>query len=170
MTGRALFAAVTVGVSFATGFTPPIAAADPGECGVWGGRVQGAPVFFNATDRSGDYLWHDEAGFHLRVTHRGIGGEDFAGTIASPTRMHLDPVRLEGYDRADLSADGRTLTFMFADHGYIDGVDFTTECADQLTVGPLAVNDYPLSPDRVFLGAGRISPGQIPFEIHRYDI
>jgi hypothetical protein len=123
-------------------------------------RVQGAPIFFNATDRTGDYLWHDDDGFHLRVTHRRIGREDFSGTIASPTPMHLNPVRLEGYDRADLSPDGRTLTFLFTDRGHIDGVEFTTERADQLSVGPLTVNDYPLPPDRVFLGAGRINPEQ----------
>ena len=170
MTGRAAGVAVAVTALCVTpAIAPPVAAAYPGECGAWGARVQGAPTFFNATDRTGDYLWHDDTGFHLRVTHRGVGREDFTGTIASPTPMHLRPVRLEGYDRADLSSDGRTLTFLFADHGYIDGIDFTTECADQLTVGPLSVNDYALPPERVFLGVARVNPGQIPFEIHRYD-
>jgi hypothetical protein len=152
------------------GIAPPVAVAYPGECGAWGARVQAAPIFFDATDRTGDYLWHDDTGFHLRVTHRGVGPEDFAGTVSSPTPMHLSPVRLEGDDRADLSPDGRTLTFVFANRGYIDGVDFTTECAQDLTVTSLSVNDDPLPPDRVFLGVGRINPPQIPFDIHRYDV
>ena len=29
---------------------------------------------------------------------------------------------------------------------YIDGIDFTTECADYLTVGPLTLDDAPLPP------------------------
>ena len=169
MRGRAQVVTVAMGLFVGSGFAAPVAAAYPGGCGAWGARVQGAPIFFNAGDRTGDYLWHDDGGFHLRVTHRGIGREDFTGTIASPTPIHVTAVRLEGYDRADLSPDGRTLTFLFTDRGYIDGIDFTTECADQLTIGPLAVNDYPLPSDRVFLGVGRINPGQIPFEIHRYD-
>jgi hypothetical protein len=170
VTGRAAGFAVAVAALSVVPGVAPVAAAYPGECGAWGARVQGAPIFFSATDRTADYLWHDDTGFHLRVTHRGVGREDFAGTITSPTPMHLSPVRLEGYDLADLSPDGHTLTFVFADHGYIDGVDFTTECADQLTVGPLSVNDYPLPPDRVFLGVGRINPEHVPFDIHRYEV
>ena len=171
MTGRAPGIAVAVIALYVTpGIAPPVAAAYPGECGAWGARVQGAPIFFDATDRTGDYLWHDDTGFHLRVTHRGAGRDDFAGTISSPTPMHLSPVRLEGYDRADLSPDGRTLTFVFANRGYIDGVDFTTECAQELTVAALTANDDPLPSDRVFLGVGRINPPQVPFDLHRYDV
>jgi hypothetical protein len=171
MMGRAAGVAAAVAtLCVASGVAPPTAAAYPGECGAWGARVQGAPIFFNATDRTGDYLWHDDAGFHLRVTHRGAGREDFAGIITSPTPMHLSPVQLEGYDRADLSPDGRRIDFIFADHGYVDGVDFTTECADHLTVGPLTVNDYPLPSNRVFLGVRRVNPDHVPFDIERFEV
>jgi hypothetical protein len=171
VTGRTAGVAAMLATSLAvSGVSAPAAAALPGECGAWGARVQGAPMFFDAADRTGDYLWHDDTGFHLRVTHRGVGRDDFAGTITSPTPMHLSPIRLESYDRADLSPDGRTLNFVFADHGNIDGVDFTTECADHLTVGPLSVNDYPLPPDRVFLGIGRTTPEHVPFDINRFDV
>src|SRR3954470_10231577 len=84
--------AVAASLVIASGVTAPNAGGYPGECGAWGERIQGAPVFFDATDRTGDYLWHDDTGFHLRVTHRGVGRDDFAGTITSPTPMHLSPV------------------------------------------------------------------------------
>ena len=161
--------AVAAGLLLAAATGAPTAGAHP-DCGPWGARARGAPVAFDAGDRAGDYLWHDDGGFHLRVTHRGDGRDVFAGVITSPTPMHLTPVRLEGVDRADVSADGRTLSFVFADHGYIDGIDFTTECADYLTVGPLTVDDGPLPPGRVYLGVARVNPAQVPFTLHRWDV
>lgn len=169
--------ALTASLIAAAAAATPTAAASPlpgppgpNDCdGVWGLRVQGAPAFFDAGDRSGDYLWHDGTGFHLRVTHRGDGVDVYTGVITSPTPLHLNPVRLEGHDRADLSPDARELSFVFPDHGHIDGIDFTTDCADSLTIGPLTIGDQPLPADRMYLGVSRINPDQIPFTIHRHE-
>jgi len=134
-----------------------------------GARIQVAPPDFDGGDRAGDYLWHDDSGFHLRVTHRGDRPDVFTGTIASPTPMRMAPARLEAPDRADLSPDGRTLWFSFTDYGHIDGVDFVTDCADHLDIGPLFDDGIPLPSTRVYLGANEIHPEHVPFGVARHE-
>lgn len=131
--------------------------------------MQGAPAGFDAGDRGGDYLWHDQSGFHLRVTHRGDDRVVYSGVISSPTPMRIDPVRLEKGDVAKLSADHRSLTFVFADYGHIDGVNFHTDCAGQLTVADLNAGNQKLPASRVYLGARRVHPAHVPFIVHRTD-
>jgi hypothetical protein len=173
MTGRRSIstAGLLVGAAVTALVLSPSAAAQPGGCdeGPWGARVQGAPPNFDGGDRAGDYLWHDDSGFHLRVTHRGDRPDVFSGTIASPTPMRIAPVRLEATDRADLSPDGRTLWFSFTDYGHVDGVDFVTDCADRLDVGPLFDDGVPLPPTRVYLGANEIHPDRVPFGVARHE-
>jgi hypothetical protein len=129
--------------------------------------VQGAPPFAGGDD-GGVYVWHDD-GFHLRVTHRNNHDQVYAGTITSPTPLHLNPVALEPNDRLDLSPDGRTLFFAFNNYGHDDGADFTTDCADQLTLGPLSVDDAPLPPWRIYLGANEVHPEHNPVTVRRTD-
>jgi hypothetical protein len=116
----------------------------------------------------GVYLWHDN-GFHLRATHRSDNEHVYAGTITSPTPMHVVPVSLEPNDRLDLSPDGRTMSFAFANYGHDDGADFTTDCADYLVVGSLTVDNVPLPPWRIYLGANEIHPANNPATVHRTD-
>jgi hypothetical protein len=174
MTGTPILGAAVTAALVVSALAAPRAMADPpvpGGChdGVWGARVQGSPPSFDGGDRAGEYLWHDESGFHLRVTHRGDGPDVFTGTISSPTPMRLVPVRLEGEDRADLAPDGRTLWFSFTDYGHLDGIDFITDCADHLAVGPLTVDGWGLPPGRVYLGAAEIHPDQVPFVVARHE-
>ena len=137
--------------------------------GPWGLRVEGAPKDFSAGDRGGDYLWHDATGFHLRVTHKNDNRIVYTGDIVSPTPMRIDPVKLEKGDVAQLSADHRTLTFAFADYGHIDGVDFHTDCAPNITVTDLNAGNNRLPTDRVYLGRYELNPANIPFTVHRLD-
>jgi hypothetical protein len=147
--------------------SPPASAAQDCDRGPWGFRVQGAPADLDSGDRGGDYLWHDATGFHLRVTHKNDNRVVFTGDIVSPTPMRIEPVKLEKGDVAVLSADHRILTFAFADYGHIDGVDFHTDCASHLTVTNLNAGNDRLTPDRVYLGAFKVHPAQVPFTLHR---
>ena len=163
------------GLMIAAGTVAPAALADPyppgpGGCGdgPWGARVQGAPPGYDGGDRGGVYLWHDD-GFHLRVTHRGDDRRVYAGTITSPTPMRLTPVSLEANDHLDLSPDGRTMSFAFLNYGRDDGVDFVTDCADSLVVGPLTADGQILPTGRIYLGANQIHPEKNPASIARYD-
>lgn len=147
----------------------PSAAAKACDRAPWEAKVQGAPKGFAAGSPSGDYLWHDTSGFHLRVTH-GVNHDQrvYSGQITSSAPMRIDPVRLEKGDTLTLSANRRTLVFVFANHGYIDGVNFHTDCAKALYVSRLHVGSSNLAADRVNLGYTRAHPAKVPFTVHRY--
>ena len=130
---------------------------------VWGARVQGTPPFHYG-EPGGFYLWHD--GFHLLVTHRGADRAVYAGTIVSATPMRVSPVDLESNDRLDVSPDGHTLSSVFNNYGH---ADFTTDCAQELTVGPLTADSVVVPPQRIYLGAGEIRPENNPLTIRRHD-
>lgn len=93
----------------------------------------------------------------------------YAGTIVSPTPVHVTPVDLEPNDPLNLSPDGRTISFAFNNYGRTDGADFFTDCADYLTVGPLTADNAPLSTGRIYLGANEIHPESNPLTIHRHE-
>lgn len=171
LVGVAAAAAATLGVTAPAGASTtsaaPSAAAAACDRAAWEAKVQGAPRHFGAGDRGGDYLWHDSAGFHLRVTHRNDERQVYTGVITSPTAMRLDPVRLEGHDVARLSPDRKTLVFAFADYGHIDGLNFHTDCAATVSVSHLTVGRSLLPADRVFLGSTEAHPATVPFTLHR---
>ena len=104
---------------------------------------------------------------HLRVTHRTATRDVYTGTVTSSTAMRIDPVRLEKGDVARLSADHRTLVFAFANYGHVDGVDFHADCATSITVAYLNVGNSRLPAARVYLGATKAHPAQVPFTVHR---
>ncbi len=132
----------------------------------WEARVQGAPHYRSGA-ASGDYLWHDRRGFHLRVTHRSNDRAVFSGTLVSSAPMRRDPVRLEGRDYAVLSANRKVLSFRFYNYGHTDGVNFHTDCARALTIRTLHRNGNPLPTSAVYLGATKAHPADIPFTVHR---
>ena len=108
----------------------PSAAAAACDRAPWEAKVQGAPKGFGAGSAGGDYLWHDTHGFHLRVTHgRNHDQRVYSGTINSSAPMRVERVKLEKGDSVKLAANRRSLVFVFANHGYIDGINFHTDCA-----------------------------------------
>jgi hypothetical protein len=168
----AAFVGLTLPAGAATTMPAPAASSSsptPNPCdrAPWVSVVQGFPTGFGAQSPGGDYLWHDAKGFHLRVTHKGTAKVVYTGTITSPAVLHIEPVRLEKGDFVKLSADKKTITFKFNDYGFIDGVDFHTDCAAWLRVSNLKANDKALPTGRVFLGAHRKHPSKIPFVLHR---
>jgi hypothetical protein len=133
--------------------------------GPWPWSVQGAPAF-HAGSPAGDYLWHGSTGWHLRVTHIGTYAVVFSGTIRANQPLHVTGYRLEPEDSFTLSADGLSLTYRFRNHGGLDGLDFTTECATRLGVGG-RMNGVPLPVRRIWLGHAGRHPLQNPFVILR---
>jgi hypothetical protein len=148
----------------ATAPSPTAAACDKAP---WEAAVQGRPAGFGAGSPSGDYLWHDRRGFHLRVTHAAHDRRVYRGTITSSAPMRIDRVKLEKGDRVALSSNRRTLVFAFANHGYVDGVNFHAFCASKVTVAHLRVGAHRLGKAHVYLGAAKAHPAAVPFTVHR---
>jgi hypothetical protein len=144
--------------------TPQAAACDRTA---WEAAVQGRPSF-KAGDKGGDYLWHDTSGFHLRVTHATHSRVLYTGEITASAPMRLTPVKLEKGDYVRLSANHRTIVFGFANHGYVDGVNFHTDCAAALTVSHLNRGSTKLPVSEVYLGEHKVHPHHIPFTVHRH--
>ncbi len=135
----------------------------------WPDVANGVPAGFDAGDTGGVYLWHGPDGWHLRVTHRGDNGRVYTGTIwTAGTIDHVEPVKLEKDDRVATGPAAHVLTFRFVNYGAIDGVDFTTHCADGLHID-LKVDGHELAMERVFVGHTSYHPTTMPFVIRRHD-
>jgi hypothetical protein len=170
-TGLALLGAAPAGAASASSATAPSARAAACDRTAWEAPVQGAPAGFGAGSPSGDYLWHDSHGFHLRVTHgKNHDQRVYSGVITASAAMRIDPVKLEKGDTLKLSANHRSLVFVFANHGYVDGVNFHTDCAGALAASKLHVGSSNLPAKQVYLGATRAHPAHVPFTVHRKPV
>lgn len=168
-TGFALAASPATASTPASTDPTPTAAQAACDRAPWQPRVQGQPKAFHAGARSGDYLWHSTDGFHLRVTHGGShAGRVYAGEITSGRPMRVEPVKLEGGDTVGLSANHKTIYFRFVNHGYVDGINFHTDCARTLTLSHLTVDGHALPKDRIDLGYYSQHPAHVPFTVRRY--
>lgn len=175
--GAAAAAACIIGLSpAASAATPattpsstPAPSAKAAACdrAPWEAKVQGRPNAYHPGAASGDYLWHNRTGFHLRVTHHRTDRAVYSGRIVSSAPMRLDPVKLEGKDTVAISANHRIIYFRFDNHGRTDGINFHTDCARALTVSWLHRSGHRLPKDHVFLGAKAAHPAHIPFTVHR---
>jgi len=153
--------AATASSASPTSSTAPTCARAP-----WQSIAKGTPRLTSG-DATGDYLFHDSTGFHLRVTHPGHRREVFSGEITSSTAMSISRYKLEKGDVLRLSANHRTLVFVLSNYGYLDGVDIHTNCAATLTVSHLNLGNKALPTNDVYLGARKVHPAQIPFTLHR---
>ena len=148
--------------------TPAATTTTTAVCGEarWPVSVQGQPLTLAAGARAGDYLWHNDSGWHLRVTHPGMTRVVFGGTIVSNAPLSVSPFKLERGDTYTLSTDKKTLTYHFTNYGRIDGLDIRTACATRLWVrGSMAGVKLPTS--RIIIGRAGRHPLENPFVILR---
>jgi uncharacterized membrane protein len=134
--------------------------------GHWPASVQGRPTILHAGGPAGDYIWHDVAGWHLRVTHATAARRVFTGRIVASAPLTVTPFRTEAGDSIALSADKLTITYRFYNYGHVDGLDFRTDCARRVTFsGSMAGIKLPTS--RMWIGYRNRHPLQNPFVIIR---
>lgn len=148
--------------------TPTDAAtsSDAQSCPSLPSYVEGRPAHLHPLATTGDYLWHDGTGWHLRVTHPTRQRMVFRGVITASAPISFRAVRDEKRDKVTLSADKRTLVFRFVNYGGIDGVDFTDSCS-ATTKFALALDGHRLGRNHIFIGAHSARPPHDPFVISR---
>jgi hypothetical protein len=112
----------------------------------------------------GYYLWHDDAGNHLR-TH-GPGAEHLF-----VARLHTDgqfvdvtTVRGEGRDDVAILDGGHTLLLRVHTFDGTDGVDFRVQGGTSMRVR-LELDRELIGTDSIFLGAARANPESNPFTL-----
>lgn len=133
----------------------------------WPDWVNGKPAGFDAGDNGGVYVWHDGAGWHLRVTHKTDDQKVFAGEVRTRGELvDVQGVALEKGDRLEVTHDRHELRFRFRNYGHIDGLDFRTVCAPALAMR-FAADGHRLPADRVVIGHEDRHPDHDPFRIQR---
>lgn len=130
------------------------------------GYLEGRPRALAPGATAGDYIWHNDNGWNIAVTHSVSRTAVFTGTVHTSRPIEFVEVRDEAADKVTLSGDRMTMTYRFTNHGHIDGVRFRVECARTVHFS-VAADGHELSPLRVFLGAGGRHPSSNPFAIER---
>lgn len=144
----------------------PMPSSTAPACGALPSYVEGRPAHLHVRAATGDYLWHDTNGWHLRVTHPTKTRVVFRGVITASNPITFQRVRDETHDKVWLTNGGKTLVFRFVNHGGIDGVDFTDNCAST-TRFALAMNGHRLGRNHIYIGAHSARPAHDPFTISR---
>ena len=154
--------------------TPPApvapARAPPDNCvkGQWPSIIEGRPGSFQAS-AEGAYLWHDPNGaWALRVTHAGAhGGDVFSGALTTAGQF-VDVRRTQGGqdDIVVVSRDRHTILFRFVNFGWVDGIDFTTRCAQGFATS-IYIGGQLASTASVHLGSAESQPAGNPFTTER---
>ncbi len=126
--------------------------------------LQGAPDV-RPGEELGYWLWHDDAGLHLRTTGPGpqqrfngvlrVRGE---GSFQDVERVRLEHVEVN-QDRASTGPGERTILFHFDTYGGVDGVDFkllgSSYCVELIANGQEV-------PGETRLGQAQVRPDQLP--------
>ena len=140
--------------------------ASSGTCtGHWPAETQGQPATFQAGAATGDYLWHNSNGWHLRVTHPGHDKMVFRGVIRSAADIQAVP-RHDEHGDVVVDRNAHTVTFRFDNFGYVDGLDFRTACSPRLTFD-FTVDGHQAPVDHVFIGRDGDHPLENPFTVLR---
>jgi hypothetical protein len=166
--GAASRPSVTAAPAAATAAALP---ASPGSCEAehWPDRATGQPAGLEAGAATGFYLWHNDEGWHLEVTHPTHDHVVFSGWISTNGTIDSQRVDDEHNDIVKLGPAEHRLGFAFNNYGYLDGVHFATHCADRLEFH-LFINGRPAGVEQVYVGHDSVHPKAMPFIIDRTDV
>jgi hypothetical protein len=130
----------------------------------WENRVEGLPS--PVGDTTAYLIGHDGAGWHV-ATHGPRQQHHFTGVLTTDGAFtDLQLRHPEHPDGVRLGAGGRELRLNFQTSDYVDGVDFRIDGGSRLTFR-LQVDDHPIAPARIYLGAAGQHPERNPFTIWR---
>jgi len=149
----------------------PAPAPAPAKCEIeqWPDRATGQPAGLKAGAATGFYLWHNDEGWHLEVTHPTHDHAVFSGWLS--TNGSIEYQRVDD-ERSDFVKEGRgqhVLSFAFNNYGFLDGAHFGTRCADRIEFH-LFVNGRPAAVEQVVVGHESVHPKAMPFTIDRQDV
>jgi hypothetical protein len=135
--------------------------------GHWAPYANGKPAGIDPHTTGAIYMWHDRDGWHVRVTHKTNNKRTFSGQITTGGKLvGVKPQRLEKNDKFVVSPDKHSVSFLFKNYGYIDGLNFRTACAPSLSFG--FQSDGKTSPaSRIVIGKNATHPASNPFVINR---
>ncbi len=115
---------------------------------------------------AGYWIWHDSAGWHLRVTHTGKTRLDFTGVVRTTNPATSHRVLAESRDRLVRSADRRTTSFRLTNYGGVDGFDLKAGCSATVSFA-LFAGGRPVAPAAIHLGDDDAHPASSRFSVTR---
>jgi len=136
------------------------------EDGHWPVVVYGRPTQLAPGAAAGLYLWHDRDGWHALVTHPGHQKVSFTINVTSQAKLIATEVRDEHDDVVIEHNDDHTATLHAENFGYVDGMNFRTDCSPRIVVSG-TIDGRPLTTAEVFVGHGNRHPGHVPFVVTR---
>jgi hypothetical protein len=151
-----------------TSSAPSASAAATPRCddGHWPIVVDGRPTQLAPGATAGLYLWHDSDGWHAFVTHPGHDKVEFRITVHSESPLTATEARDEHDDAVIERNDDHTATLRADNFGYLDGMNFRTDCSPRVVVSG-TIDGQALTAAQVFVGHGNHSPDQVPFVVTR---
>jgi hypothetical protein len=145
------------------------AVASPAADGMWPAQVNGHPAQLRIGAEIGYYIWHDNGGWHMEVTHPGRYHAVFSGWVTTDGTLRVQRVDDERNDLTRVGPHRHQLSFVFNNYGYLDGVHFETHGAQELTFH-LYLDGVPVGAEHVFIGHADMHPTHVPFAIDRTAI
>jgi hypothetical protein len=145
------------------------AAVAPAADGAWPSQVNGRPSQLRPGAALGYYLWHDNNGWHLEVTHASHDHIVFSGWVGTDGTLTVQRVDDERNDVTRIGPGRHRVSFAFNNYGYLDGIHFETHGAQELSFH-FYVNGAPVGPARVFIGRADLHPEHVPFQVNRTTI
>ena len=107
----------------ATAATPTAANApvSPAADGTWPAQANGTPTHLKAGAALGYYIWHDNRGWHMEVTHPGRNHVVFSGWVSTNGTLAVQRVDDERNDLTRVGPGHHELSFAFNNYGYLTG-------------------------------------------------
>jgi len=114
----------------------------------------------------GYYIWHDTAGWHIRMNGNGLGHHHvFTGRIL--TDGFFSSVQAKGIESGDIYTQStRQITFTFYVDGEEDGIDFIHSGSSMNGITFDIKLDSIYDKDHIYIGEYKLKPHELPFRLY----
>jgi len=125
---------------------------------------QGKPDFA-AEEGAGAFVWHDEAGLHVRFSTKGMPRQ-LHGRVCTPNRaITYTPVRTDYGDKLRKGPEGHCVHYDFNTADRVDGFDL--RAPGSIVKFDFHVGEHQLAPEHIHIGAQNAHPKNSPFVLNR---
>jgi len=153
-------------MTVAFGMALALGVAMVGTTGAWPDRFEGRPEQLEVGGDAGFYIWHADDGVHLSTTGPGPR-RDFRAVIRTDGEFEdIDQLRLDEGDRYAVRDGGGTLVVDFTTFGHTDNIRWRIAGGTHMRFD-LTVDEHPIAPQNVYLGAEGYHPPRPHFRLPR---
>ena len=160
---------VLVALLVGSGIEPAAAAgAKKTKCDATAGwSFVGRPANLTRLGADGLYIWMEKSGiWRISTTHANRRVQRISGSITFDAPVTSKPNGGEGtFGDVSLTAPN-VVSFSFANYGGVDGISITSPCSTAVSLNA-TIDDAPIAPSQLFVGAAGASPNSVPLTLAR---